>query len=112
MDITCFQANEFDAKQPAPKTLIKMFTRWLVALYGHNRSAELALQACANDLDNVAILAIPEFQAIGKASFREKLDALLLERFQESQKGETVDLNTFIVDKLSEVIQVYAFCYV
>jgi len=97
------QAN---AKQSAPKTLIKMFTRWLVVLYGHNRSTALALQAFANDLDNVAIFAVPEFKGIRQNAFRSKLNSLLLERFQMTQTGEIIDLNTFIIDKLTEVIQV------
>ena len=80
-----------------------------MALYGHNRSAELALQAFANDLDNVAILAIPEFKAIGQGAFREKLNSLLLDRFQMTQTGETIDLNMFLIDKFSEVIQVYEY---
>ena len=75
-----------------------------MVLYGHNRRAELALKACANDLDNVAILAIPEFKAIGQDVFREKLNLLLLEWFKKTQTGKTVDMNTFIIDKLTEVI--------
>lgn len=63
------QANNFDAANDGygsrKKTLLKQFSRWLIAAYGHSMGVSRALQECANDLDNVAIIAIPEFSGAG-----------------------------------------------
>lgn len=54
------QANAFDSVYQPKKHLLKLFSRWLVAVYGHSRGVSRALQACAKDLDNVAVVAFPE----------------------------------------------------
>lgn len=60
----CFiQANAFDTL--LSRTLLKQFSQWLVAVYGHSRGVSRALRACASDLDNVVIIAIPEFNGAG-----------------------------------------------
>ncbi|XP_053403152.1 uncharacterized protein LOC123555399 [Mercenaria mercenaria] len=52
-------ANTFDALNRSQKTLLKMFSRWLVVVYGQSHGVPHTLKACANDLDNVAIVAFP-----------------------------------------------------
>ena len=40
-----------------------MFSRWLVAIYDHTADSSLWLeQTCADDLDNVVVVAFPEFR--------------------------------------------------
>ena len=38
---------------------MKQFSRWLIALYGHVLEISRAIEACADDLDNVVIMSIP-----------------------------------------------------
>ena len=39
-----------------------MFSRWLVAIYDHTTDgSNLLEQTCADDLDNVVVVAFPEF---------------------------------------------------
>ena len=41
---------------------MKKFSKWLIALCGHTRQASQEIASCANDLDNIGILAIPKFK--------------------------------------------------
>jgi hypothetical protein len=41
-----------------------MFSKWLVALYGYSRAAANELKNHAKDLDNVAVLALPQERKI------------------------------------------------
>ena len=55
-----FKANNFDSRNNY-KTSLRSISRWLVAVYGHTYGVSRALQACADDIDNVVIVAFPEF---------------------------------------------------
>lgn len=58
------QASRVDSIKNS-NTLLTKFSRWLILLYGHNRNVARVLQNCANDLYNVAVIAIPEFSSVG-----------------------------------------------
>ena len=72
--IVFLQANNFDCKQ---KTLLKMFSRWLVAVYDHTLEGSLWLEeTCADDLDNVVVVAFPEFRDDSSIKVRHSFDSV------------------------------------
>ncbi|WAR27385.1 GRIK3-like protein [Mya arenaria] len=82
-------ANQFDSVISRRKTLMRQFSRWLVAVYGHSVGVSRALQACANDLDNVAILAVPEI--IGDMTdFRDIMVNIILDEYRSEISGTNI----------------------
>jgi len=45
------------------KTLLKQFSRWLVAAYDNSRDVMKMMTSCASDIDNLAVIALPEITA-------------------------------------------------
>ena len=66
--ILFFQANNFDCTTTKQKTLLKLFSRWLVAVYDHMPSDSRSLSACADDLDNVVVVAFPNYNTEASVS--------------------------------------------
>ena len=66
--ILFFQANTFDCTTTKQKTLLKQFSRWLVAVYDHTPSDSRSLSACADDLDNVVVIAFPKYNTENSVS--------------------------------------------
>ncbi|XP_052782970.1 glutamate receptor 3-like [Mya arenaria] len=93
------EANQFDSKNSSKKTLLKKFSKWLIVIYGHTKGESRALEACADDLDNVAILAIPAFSGVGKEVFLSELDDLLLTVYRQEALGQLKDDVESIVAK-------------
>jgi hypothetical protein len=60
-----FKANLFDSPKRDTKTHLNYVFRWLVVVYGHSQGVESAVKACAVNLDNVAVIALPEISGNG-----------------------------------------------
>ncbi|WAR27612.1 GRIK2-like protein [Mya arenaria] len=54
------EANKFDQENGKMKSLLKMFSRWLVAAYEHNFDTIETMTSCASNIDNLAVIAFPE----------------------------------------------------
>ncbi|XP_060594201.1 uncharacterized protein LOC132748604, partial [Ruditapes philippinarum] len=75
-------ANRFDSVN-SNKTLLKKFAKWLILLYGQRRGSIQALQKCSNDLDNVAVISIPEFSKINIKMMYGLIESSLLDALKE-----------------------------
>lgn len=51
--------NVFDTNLKK-NTMLKQLSRWLIAMYDYDVTVSRTLTYCANDLDNVAVLALPD----------------------------------------------------
>ncbi|KAK3586557.1 hypothetical protein CHS0354_022690, partial [Potamilus streckersoni] len=60
-----YQANIFDKRNTIKKTELRKISRWLIALYAQPENVFAELRNVAEDLDNVAVIAIP--MAVGKS---------------------------------------------
>ena len=67
------------------KTLLKMFSRWLVVMYGYNHCATEILQQDANDIDNIAVVAVPRPKAIDM-----EVSVLMLQIFNETKITDVI----------------------
>ncbi|XP_045199719.2 glutamate receptor U1-like isoform X2 [Mercenaria mercenaria] len=79
-----------------------MFSRWLVVVYGQSHGVPHTLKACANDLDNVAIVAFPGVSGNGLEAFKEGLEPMSLEILKEELLGSRRGFKTAIIDKLEK----------
>lgn len=55
----CIQVNAFDTNRKK-NTMLKQLSQWLIAIYDYDDTVSTTLASCANDLDNVAVLALPK----------------------------------------------------
>lgn len=75
-----YKANRFDKENPDTKTLLRQFSRWLVAAYDHHGHLSAALRDTAKDLDNVAVIAFPRLTPQHpEMEFRKSLHNVILE---------------------------------
>ncbi|XP_045200037.2 glutamate receptor 2-like [Mercenaria mercenaria] len=96
-------ANNFDSLHNE-KTVLKMFSRWLVVLYDYTQSDSKALQESANDLDNIAILAVPELRNIDIDVFYRGIGSTVLD-IQREEVGAGEDNTEFkreFINRLQE----------
>ncbi|XP_053403039.1 uncharacterized protein LOC123556009 [Mercenaria mercenaria] len=96
-------ANKFDATNLEHKTLLKMFSRWLIVVYGHSQGVSSALQSCAFNLDNVAIIAFPGISGNGTGVFNKVLQSVLLEILKEELSGSHLKFKKAVIDQLETV---------
>lgn len=53
------QVNSFD-NRVGKNTLLKQFSRWLVASYYHDNHVTQTMMTCADDIDNIAMIVFPK----------------------------------------------------
>ncbi|XP_045201044.2 glutamate receptor 2-like [Mercenaria mercenaria] len=92
-------ANEFDSLNNRT-TLLQMFSRWLIVLYDYSRGASEALQDCGNDLDNIAILAVPKLQTIGIEGFYKGIDCTVIDILREDKSHD--EFRKEFIDRLEK----------
>ncbi|XP_052784781.1 ionotropic receptor 93a-like [Mya arenaria] len=75
------KANKFDQENGKMKSLLKMFSRWLVAAYEHNFDTIETMTSCASNIDNLAVIAFPEITP--STSIKESLNTTLTSFFND-----------------------------
>ncbi|XP_060589780.1 glutamate receptor ionotropic, kainate glr-3-like isoform X1 [Ruditapes philippinarum] len=84
------------------KTLLKMFSRWLVVLYGYDKDALKIFQQNAFDIDNIAVVAVPRPHTIDMQALSKGIDCTSLEVFKETIGSDPVNFKTVFVKRLEE----------
>ncbi|WAR27606.1 GLRK-like protein [Mya arenaria] len=82
------KANTFDQDNGKMKSLLKMFSRWLVAAYEHNVDTIETMISCASNIDNLAVIAFPEITT--STSIKESLNSTLTTFFTDQAIDESL----------------------
>ncbi|XP_052784546.1 glutamate receptor ionotropic, kainate 2-like isoform X2 [Mya arenaria] len=83
-----YRANTFDQDNGKMKSLLKMFSRWLVAAYEHNVDTIETMISCASNIDNLAVIAFPEITT--STSIKESLNSTLTTFFTDQAIDESL----------------------
>ncbi|KAL4222939.1 hypothetical protein ACF0H5_018980 [Mactra antiquata] len=101
------EANRFDRVDKAVKTLLKQFSHWLIASYDHAQDMSATLGACAEDLNNIAIVAFPKMTKENtETSFRKALQHSIIDHIVDiADDADVIDDDEELYNVTDKIIQ-------
>ncbi|KAL4220540.1 hypothetical protein ACF0H5_020938 [Mactra antiquata] len=97
-----FDENRTHNASGTSDTLLKKFARWLVVVYGQTRGVSNSLKACASQLDNVAILSIPEIVGASAKDSWNIIDSIIDDVRKDDELVGVDDFKDAVITRLEQ----------